>query len=72
MYNVNYCLQMYGDNLKNLEAISMDLIGDMLEELRLVSTQGPLDIYPIYHKCITGILTSVVGFLEVSKFIDVK
>ena len=63
---------MYGNNLQNLEAISMNLIGDMLEELNQLYTDGPLDICPVYAKCITGIMSSVVGVLEVTICLKLK
>ena len=53
---------MYGDNLKNLELITIDLIKDMNEELRsAVEAGGCVDMRPIIRQCTTGIITSIVG-----------
>ena len=52
---------MYGENLENLEVISLDLIQDLLGELKQNAQEGPFDINPILHHCVTGIITSIVS-----------
>ena len=53
---------MYGDNLENLELITLDQIKDMNEELRsVVEAGGCVNMTPIIHQCITGIIISIVG-----------
>ena len=52
--------QMYGDTLENLEVITLDLIDDMLTELKMSDGRASIDVYPIVHKCTTSIITSIV------------
>ena len=52
---------MYGNNLDNLEKITMELVGDLVNELATVAEKGPMDLYPIYHRCTTGIISSIVS-----------
>ena len=60
---------MYGDNLENLEVISLDLIQDLLEELKQNAEKGPVDIKPILHQCVTGIITSIVSEDSIPEFL---
>ena len=57
----NFFWQMYGDNLENLEKITMELVADMVNELAMVAEKEPTDVYPIYHRCTTGIISSIVS-----------
>ena len=52
---------MYGDTLENLEVITLDLIDDMLKELMSSAREGAFDVYPIVHRCTTGIVSSIVS-----------
>ena len=52
---------MYGDNLANLEVISLDIIDEMVTQLQEASVQGAVDVYPYIHTCTTGIITSIVS-----------
>ena len=52
---------MYGDTLENLEVITLDLIDDLLEQLQESSKKGPVDMFPIVHKCTNGVITSIVS-----------
>ena len=52
---------MYGDNLDTLEKITMELVADMVKELATVAEKGPMDLYPTYHRCTTGIMSSIVS-----------
>lgn len=53
---------MYGNNLKNLEDISVDLIQDMLNDLdEEYQSKGPIEVDAILHRCTTGIITSIVS-----------
>ena len=60
MSNIAF-FQMYGDTLENLEVITLDLIEDMLKEIKLSTKNGPLDVYPMIHRCTTGIISSIVS-----------
>ena len=61
---------MYGDNLENLELITLDLIKDMNEELRsVVETDGCVNMRPILRQCTAGIITSIVGYAKQLFFI---
>ena len=52
---------MYGDNLENLEVITLELIDDLVSQLKEASMQGAVDVYPYIASCTTGIITSIVS-----------
>ena len=63
-------LKMYGDGLANLEELSLEFIGEMIDRLKqCLATDSSVDIKSEVHECTTGIMASVVsGGTHISVF----